>query len=50
MAKKRSSRSPAAQSGGTSGYGMIPNVSLSRAARTGEAAECWALDAVLGKS
>jgi hypothetical protein len=39
MAKKRSPR-PAASNGPTgNGNGMIPNVSLSRAARTGEATE-----------
>ncbi len=36
MARKRSSPPPSsAQSGGSPGDGMIPNVSLSRTARTG---------------
>jgi uncharacterized protein (TIGR00730 family) len=40
MAKKRpSSRPPDTPSGGPPRHGMIPNVSLSRAARTGEATE-----------
>jgi hypothetical protein len=40
MAKKRSpSRPPTTQAGGPAGNGMIPNVSLSRTARTGEATE-----------
>jgi uncharacterized protein (TIGR00730 family) len=39
MAKKRSTPRPEVPTNGPSGNGMIPNISLSRAARTGEATE-----------